>query len=107
MEIVIGVVSCIFYFTLIALASLLSMPDWLRVVLIFGGLVPFFIALLFCTRIEQKAGYYECAKCNHRYIPGYLTVLFAMHINRTRYMKCPKCGKRSWQSKVISKDENE
>ena len=28
-----------------------------------------------------------------------------MHYGRTRYMKCPKCNKRSWNKKVISKDQ--
>ena len=26
------------------------------------------------------------------------------HINRTRYMRCPKCNRKSWQKKVISKN---
>lgn len=51
----------------------------------------------------QLAGYYECRKCNYKYIPSYNSVLFAMHTGRTRYMKCPHCGKKSWQKKVISK----
>ena len=29
----------------------------------------------------------------------------AMHMGRTRYMKCPECGKRSWQKKVLTKEE--
>ena len=26
-----------------------------------------------------------------------------MYINRTRYMKCPKCNEKSWNKKIISK----
>jgi DNA-directed RNA polymerase subunit RPC12/RpoP len=52
---------------------------------------------------EQKAGYYECKECHQTFVPTYLQVLFAPHINRTRYMKCPHCGKRAYQKKVISK----
>ena len=29
------------------------------------------------------------------------SVLFAMHVNRIHYMKCPHCGKRHWQKKVL------
>lgn len=104
LEIVIGIVSSLFYFTLIGIASYVNMPGCLRVVLIVSGLILFIIAMGFCTRIEQTAGYYECQNCHHKYIPKYTSVLFSMHINRTRYMKCPECGKRTWQKKVISKD---
>jgi DNA-directed RNA polymerase subunit RPC12/RpoP len=79
------------------------MATWLRFSLIFGGLGIFFIALLFLVRIEQKTGYYECKCCGHKYVPTYKQTLFSMHINRTRYLKCPKCGKKSWSKKVISK----
>ena len=55
--------------------------------------------------IEQKAGYYECQHCHHRYVPTYWKTNLAMHIGRTRYMKCPECGKRSWQKKVLIKED--
>ena len=104
MEIVIGVLISIVFFALIFIASFVEMEDWLRITLIMTGFIPFIIMILFAMRIEQKAGYYECQKCHNKYIPSYSSVLWAMHVNRTRYMKCPKCGKRSWQKKVISKD---
>ena len=103
MEIVIGVLASLVLFILIFVASFVEMADWLRILLIITGLIPFMIGILFAIRIEQTAGYYECKKCHHKYIPTYSSVLWAMHINRTRYMKCPKCNQRSWQKKVISK----
>jgi DNA-directed RNA polymerase subunit RPC12/RpoP len=54
-------------------------------------------------RIEQKAGYYVCEACGHKYIPSFKSTLFAMHIGRTRYLKCPKCGKTTWNKKVVEK----
>ena len=103
MEIVIGVLISIVFFALIFIASFVEMKDWLRITLIITGFIPFIIMIPFAIRIEQTAGYYECQKCHHKYIPTYSSVLWAMHINRTRYMKCPKCNQRSWQKKVISK----
>ena len=102
MEIVIGVLISIVFFALIFIASFVEMEDWLRITLIMTGFIPFIIMILFAIRIEQKAGYYECEHCHHKYVPTFSSVLWAMHVNRTRYMKCPKCGKRSWQKKVIS-----
>ena len=104
MEIVIGVLTSLVFFALIFIASFVKMEDWLRIVLIITGFIPFIIMVPFAIRIEQVAGYYECNKCHYKYIPTYSSVLWAMHINRTRYMKCPKCNQRSWQKKVIKKD---
>lgn len=104
MEIVIGVLISIVFFALIFIASFVEMEDWLRITLITTGFIPFIIMIPFAIRIEQTAGYYECQKCHHKYVPTYSSVLWAMHINRTRYMKCPKCNKKSWQKKVISKE---
>ena len=71
--------------------------------LIVIGIIPFIIGVSFAIRIEQVAGYYECQKCHHKYIPTYSSVLWSMYINRTRYMKCPKCNEKSWNKKIISK----
>ena len=103
-EIVIGVLTSLVFFALIFIASFVQMEDWLRITLILTGFIPFIIMVPFAIRIEQVAGYYECNKCHYKYIPTYSSVLWAMHINRTRYMKCPKCNQRSWQKKVINKD---
>jgi len=103
-EIVIGLLISIVFFALIIIASLVEMEDWLRIMLILTGFIPFIIMIPFTIRIEQTAGYYECQKCHHKYIPKYSSVLWAMHVNRTRYMKCPKCNQRSWQKKVITKE---
>ena len=103
MEIVIGVLSSLMFLVLVFVASFVEMEDWLRILLIVIGFVPFMSGVLFAIKIEQVAGYYECQKCHHKYIPTYSSVLWAMHINRTRYMKCPKCNQRSWNKKVLTK----
>ncbi len=103
MEIVIGALSSIILFVLIFVASFAEMADWTRILLIIVGIVLFIIGILYAIKIEQVAGYYECQKCHHKYIPTYKSTLFSMHVNRTRYMRCPKCNQKSWNKKVISK----
>ena len=103
LEVFIGILVTIIWLALIFVASFVNMKDWLRILLIVVGFVPFIIGILLAIRIEQTAGYYECEKCHYKYIPTYNSVLFAMHNGRTRYMKCPKCNQKSWQKKVISK----
>lgn len=102
LEIFIGVLCIIILLVSTAIASFVQLEEWLRVLLIFAGLVPFLVALPFSIKIEQVAGYYECKKCGHRYVPEFKSVFWAAHMGRTRHMRCPKCGEKSWQKKVIS-----
>ncbi len=104
LEWVIGALSLIVLLVPIIIGSYLPMEEWQRMILIFSGFIPAIVGFAFSLKIEQIAGYYECRECKHRYVPTYLTLNLAPHIGRTRYMKCPKCGKKSWQKKVISKD---
>lgn len=62
------------------------------------------VGVSFALKIETETGYYECQKCHNKYVPKYSSVYFAMHLGTTRYMKCTKCGKKSWQKKFMSKE---
>lgn len=102
-ETVLGYISAISFLILIFLASYLEMPESLRILLIIVGGIIFAVGISYALKIEQTAGYYECANCHHKYVPSYKNVFFAMHIGRTRYLKCPKCEKKSWSKKVLTK----
>ena len=86
-------------------ASFVEMPLVVRIAMITFALVMIIAVAFIAVGIEQKAGYYECRKCRHRHIPTYWQTNLAMHIGRTRYMKCPECGQWSWQKKVLTKEE--
>ena len=88
----------------IVIAVLIPIEEWKATLIALSGLVPGLVGLLLALRIEQMAGYYQCKHCKHEYVPDYRTLSFAMHLSRTRYMKCPACGKYSWQKKVIRRD---
>lgn len=107
-EIIFGIFGVVLFLGLVIAGAYLikdyNSIMWLGILMIVMGALEFLTMIFFALRIEQKAGYYECKECGHRYTPTYGQVLFAMHINRTRYMKCPHCGKKSWQKKVISKE---
>ena len=90
---------------MVFVASFVAMPTWLRIALIAFALVLIFTVAFIAVGIEQKAGYYECRNCGHRYVPTYWQTNLTQHVGRTRYMKCPKCGKRSWQRKVLAKED--
>lgn len=103
LEIVIGYFSSLTFLILIFVAAFVEMQSWIRHILIVFGSIVFAVGVSKAIKIEQTAGYYECDKCHYKYVPKYLSVFWAMHKGRTRYMKCPKCNEKSWQKKVISK----
>ena len=103
MEIVIGVLSTFILLVLVFVASFIEMKSWIRILLISFGFITFIIGLYNALKIEQTAGYYECAKCHHKYVPTYKSVFLAIHSGRTRYMRCPKCNEKSWNKKVLTK----
>ena len=96
-ETVLGYTSAISFLILIFLAS------YLRILLIAVGSIVFAAGISYALKIEQSAGYYECANCHHKYVPSYKSVFFAMHIGRTRYLKCPECDRKTWSKKVLTK----
>jgi transcriptional regulator with XRE-family HTH domain/DNA-directed RNA polymerase subunit RPC12/RpoP len=54
-------------------------------------------------KLEVDAGYYECKKCHHKFVPTYKEVLWSTHIGTTRHLKCPNCNEKSWCKKVMNK----
>lgn len=103
LEWVIAILSLIVLLVPIFVAALIAMEDWQRTVLTFSGFIPAFAGFCFAVKIEQIAGYYKCKNCGHTYVPTYKAVNLAMHMGRTRYMRCPECHKKTWQKKVIEK----
>ena len=103
LEWVIGFLGIVVFFGAVAVACLVEMPGWGRTIIGICGGICFMIAMCFGLRIEQDAGYYECPECGERYKPTYFAVFFAPHMGRTRRLKCPKCGEKAWNKKVLSK----
>ena len=103
-EIILGIISILPLFAVTVVVAVIPMEETVATIIALVSLIPLLIATPFALKIEQKAGYYECKVCGHKYVPKYTSVFAAMHMGRTRYMKCPKCNKRSWQKKTVSKE---
>lgn len=104
LEIVVGISATVIMFALVFLATFVQMASWLRVALLALGFALFFAGCFYALRIEQVAGYFACKECGHRYVPTYKAVNMAPQMFGIRYMKCPECGKKSWQKKVLSRE---
>ena len=101
-EAVVGVAASMMLVAIVAAAAMLVETHFdISVFLIVTSIVFFVIICLALTKMEQIVGYYVCGKCHHKYVPTYNEVLWSMHLGRTRYMKCPKCHKKTWQKKVM------
>ena len=104
-ETIITSLTLFIYITLVMIVIFNDLSEKLSALILIPLTIFVFMICLLALKIEQQAGYYECQKCHHKYIPTYSSVFLAAHINRTRYMKCPKCQQRSWQKKVINKND--
>ena len=74
-----------------------------QLVTILGVCVVFLIPCFYALKLEVSVGAYKCKNCGHEIVPTYTQALNAMHMGTTRYLKCPKCNKRTWCKKVIKK----
>ena len=97
------VTSAIFYvMTLLIAVNFIPEGPKLGIIIVTATIV-FLIAGFTALKFEADAGYYECKNCHHKFVGEYKKVLWAMHMGTTRYLRCPKCNKKTWAKKVMSK----
>ena len=100
---VIMIVSMISLFAGIAIVAFLVPEGIVQIILMLGICVIFLIPCFYALKLEVSVGYYKCKNCGQEIIPTYSEALWAMHRGTTRYLKCPKCNKRTWCKKIIKK----
>lgn len=97
------IASTIFYIGILLLAVNTLEDGVILGTIICVSTIVFLIAGFIGLKFEVDAGYYECKNCHHKFVPTYREVMFATHLATTRHLKCPKCHKRSWAKKVMTK----
>ena len=99
------VISLVVYMAILIIASFLfkmelrnfAIPLFITAFVLLISLVT--IAIL----IERDAGYFECPECGERYVPTMRAFIVSPHMGTTHHLKCPKCGKKAWHKKVMTK----
>ena len=86
----------------LAVAAFLIPEGVWQLVTILVLCVVFLIPCFYALKLEVSVGAYKCNNCGHEIVPTYMQALNAMHRGTTRYLKCPKCGKRTWCKKVLN-----
>ena len=74
-----------------------------QLITVLGLCVVFLPPCFYALKLEVSVGAYKCKNCGHEIVPTYMQALNAMHRGTTRYLKCPKCNKRTWCKKVLKK----
>ena len=87
----------------ILIAAFLIPEGVWQLVTILAVCVMFLIPCFYALKLEVSVGIYKCKNCGNEITPTYKQALNAMHMGTTRYLKCPKCNKRTWCKKVIKK----
>lgn len=67
----IGIPATIGGLMLCGVAAFVEMPTALKIGLIVFGVLMVVVVTFIAVGIEQKAGYYECQKCQKRHVPTY------------------------------------
>lgn len=101
-----GIISTVAFITLIIMvcvyAEVIALPVKIVLVCIACGI--FAPGVYVAMDGDRTVGYYKCKECGELFVPKFGAYIFAMHIVTTRHLRCPKCGKKTWCKKVLSKE---
>ena len=106
-KVIISAISCILVtlssVALILLSALFIAQIWLKFVVIGIALIVVFADVSVILLVAISTEIYKCEKCGEKFVPTLTAYLLAPHTFRRRYLKCPHCGKKSWNNSHIRK----
>ncbi len=109
MEILLGAIAFPVGFIVVGIAAYAEKNNLLPNAAVYGLIAASIAGILgvgtVAGHLERTSGYYHCKHCGHDHIPKKGSYWPAMHIGWIRFMKCPECGKWSWQHKSMVKDD--
>ena len=92
---VIAYIAIFIFVGVITTASFLLLPNYFHIwlILVIGGLVLF-------VRWHVRNFAYRCQKCGHKFEISTITYFISPHGPGWKYLKCPKCHRRSKATKI-------
>lgn len=100
---VLMIVSLTAFFAGTAVVAFLIPEGVWQLVTLLGMFVLFLLPCFYALKLEVSVGAYRCKNCGNEIVPTYMEALMAMHKGTTRYLRCPRCQKRTWCKKVLKK----
>ena len=88
---------------LITLISLLIPECGFQKFLIAVSVILFIIPCSIALKFKVETGYYDCQRCQHRFVPNYKGIALLMQIPTKRLLKCPECGRWTWCKNLAKK----
>lgn len=105
-KLVLAVIECVLTIisgmTLMLVARMLPMEQWLRAVLIVLAVLVMLDGVGVACALDLSAGTYECRKCGARFVPTAGAYVKGPHTLTARQLKCPHCGKTSYCKKRLT-----
>ena len=90
------------FLTLLSSLSLLFVVSFVelsltwRIVLTAISIFIMLVGIIVCALLEMRKAMFICQKCDEEFQPTKTAYIMGIHTITRRYLKCPKCGKRSW-----------
>lgn len=101
-----GIISTVAFLTLIMVVcvytEVIALPAKILLVVIACSI--FIPGLIVAMEGERTVGYYKCKACGELFVPTFGAYTLGVHWFTRRHLKCPKCGKRTYCRKTMSKE---
>ena len=106
-KIIISTISCIFVIlsslALILISAFFISQIWLKFVVIGIAMTVVFADVSVILLVAVSTEIYKCENCGEKFVPALKAYLLAPHTFKRRYLKCPHCGKKSWNNSHLRK----
>lgn len=106
-KIIISTISCILVIlsslALILVSALFITQIWIKLVVIGIALIVVVADISVILLVAVSTEIYSCEKCGEKFVPTLTAYLLAPHTFKRRYLKCPHCGKKSWNNSHLRK----
>lgn len=106
LNIITGIISTVSFVVLILIVVIYTeaISTIAKLLLVLIACAIFSVGLIVVMQGERTIGYYQCNDCGEFLVPTFLEYMMGIHTIKKRRLKCPKCGKKSWCKKVMSKE---
>lgn len=102
-EVLIGCAFIAVVITLILFVGFVPIAAYLKIILISLAFIFIVVGIIGLVILDANIGYFECAECHERFIPSIKDYTLGLHTLKKRKLTCPKCGKKTWCSKEMTK----